>query len=189
VKNLNVIMVRDTMDDIPAYPFPKGFNIRRYRQGEGNIWTRIQRAAEPFGEINDDLFQCEFGRDIDSLEDRSFFLITELGNEIGTITSWWQPNWKNSEWGQIHWVAIHPDFHGRGLAKPMMSVAMKRLQQSHIRSFLRTSTGRIAAIKVYLDFGFLPDMDAENSQEAWQEVASHIKHPSLIQSKGSMSQA
>lgn len=167
------------MDDIPQYPFTNGYGIRNYRRGEDKIWTGIQKAAEPFGQIDDDLFQREFERDLDALEDRSFFLITNSGNEIGTVTSWWQPNWRNLDWGQIHWVAIHPDFHGRGLVKPMLSVAMKRLQQSHNRSFLRTSTGRIAAIKVYLDFGFFPDMEAENSQEAWQEVASLLDHPSL----------
>ena len=172
-------MVRETMDNIPEYPFPNGYRVRAYQKREDKIWTRIQKAAEPFGQINDDLFQHEFKRDFNALEDRSFFLITGSGREIGTVTSWWQPDWRDREWGQIHWVAIHPDFHGRGLAKPMMNVAMKRLKQSHARSFLRTSSGRIAAIKVYLDFGFLPDMEADNSQEAWQEVASHISHPAL----------
>ena len=37
----------------------------------------------------------------------------------------------------------------------------------------------MAAIKVYLDFGFTPDMSHENSTEAWTEVASVLEHPLL----------
>ena len=65
----------------------------------------------------------------------------------------------------------------------MMTVAMERLKQSHERCFLGTSTGRIAAIKVYLDFGFTPDLSVENSREAWTEVASVLEHPILEEFK------
>ena len=179
MKNYGVKMIREHIENIPEIPFPKGFGIRNYRPDEGHIWTRIQRAAEPFIKIDDGLFAREFGRNLPAMEDRSFFVITDEGEEIGTITAWENPNWKGKAWGQIHWVAIHPNYQGRGLSKPMMTVAMKRLKQSHERAFLGTSTGRIVAIKVYLDFGFYPDMDSENSQEAWAEVASVLKHPIL----------
>ncbi|MYA21504.1 MAG: GNAT family N-acetyltransferase, partial [Gemmatimonadetes bacterium] len=108
-----------------------------------------------------------------------FYLTTDAGEEIGTITAWWQPDLNGEDWGQIHWVAIHPDYQGRGLAKPMMSVAMAYLKRFHQRSFLGTSSGRIPAIKVYLDFGFYPDLERENSQQAWAEVASVLEHPVL----------
>ena len=172
-------MIREHMDDIPEIPFPKGFSIRNYRPGEGYIWTRIHRAAEPFIEVDDLLFHREFGHNLQEMEDRCFFVITDEGEEIGTITAWWKPSWRNKEWGMIHWVAIHPGYQRRGLAKSAMTVAMKRLKQSHDRCYLNTSTGRIVAIKVYLNFGFYPDLESENSQEVWSEVASVLKHPTL----------
>ena len=61
----------------------------------------------------------------------------------------------------------------------MMSVAMQRLKQSHERCFLITSSRRVAAIKVYFDFGFYPDLESENSQETWAEVASVLDHDIL----------
>ena len=174
-------MIRENMENIPQFPVPKGFAIRNYRPGEGRIWTRIQRAAEPYINIDDGLFMREFKRDLLAMEDRSFFLTTDAGEEIGTITAWWQPEMDGKNWGQIHWVAIHPDYQGRGLSKPMMSVAMARLQQSHKRCFLGTSIRRIPAIKIYLDFGFTPDLSRENAREAWAEVASVLEHPLLAQ--------
>jgi GNAT superfamily N-acetyltransferase len=175
MKNLGVTMIRENMENIPQFPVPKGFAIRNYQRNEGHIWTRIQKAAEPYFDIDDGLFMREFKRDLLAMEDRSFYLTTDTGEEIGTITAWWQAE----GWGQIHWVAICRDYQGRGLSKPMMSVAMSRLKQSHERCFLDTSTGRIPAIKLYLDFGFIPDRSRENSREAWAEVASLLEHPTL----------
>ena len=37
------------------------------------------------------------------------------------------------------------------------------------------------AIKLYLDFGFTPDLSRENSREAWTQVASVLEHPLLVQ--------
>ena len=176
MKNYSVTMIRDNMENIPQFPIPEGFAIRNYRRNEGHIWTQIQKAAEPYIDIDDGLFMREFKRDLPAMENRSFYLTTDTGEEIGTITAWWQAE----GWGQIHWVAIRPDYQGHGLSKPMMSVAMERLKQSHDRCFLGTSTGRIPAIKLYLDFGFIPDPSRENSREAWTEVASVLEHPLLV---------
>ena len=178
MKNYSVRMLRENMENIPQFPIPEGYAIRNYRRNEGHIWTRILKAGEPYMKIDDGLFDREFGRYLSVLEDRSFYLTTDAGEEIGTITAWWQ-NIDGEVWGQIHWVVIHPDYQGRGLSKPMMSVAMTRLRQSHERCFLGTSTGRMAAIKVYLDFGFIPDLSVENSRAAWTEVASVLEHPIL----------
>ena len=179
MKNYSVRMTREHMDNIPQFPIPKGFAIRNYRPNEGHIWTRIQKAAEPYINIDDGLFAREFKRDFLAMEDRSFYLTTDAGEETGTITAWWQPDMNGKTWGQIHWVAIHPDYQGRGLSKPMMSVAMNRLKQSHECCFLDTSTGRIPAIKAYLNFGFTPDLSGKHSRQAWAEVASVLEHPVL----------
>ena len=178
MKNHSVRMIRENMENIPQFPIPEGFAIRNYRPDEGHIWTRILKAAEPYFDVDDGLFDREFKHHLSAMEDRSFYLTTDTGEEIGTITAWWQ-DINGEVWGQIHWVAIHPDYQGRGLSKPMMSVAMMRLKQSHERCFLGTSTGRMPAVKVYLDFGFTPDLSHENSQQAWTEVASVLEHPLL----------
>ena len=56
----------------------------------------------------------------------------------------------------IGWLSIRI-ISGEGLRKPMMTRAMQRLAESHPNAMLGTSTGRIWALKVYLDFGFYPD--------------------------------
>ena len=92
MKNYSVRMIREHMENIPQFPIPTGFAMRNYRPDEGAIWTRIQRAAEPYFDVDDQLFAREFKRDFGALEDRSFYLTTDAGEEIGTITAWWQPD-------------------------------------------------------------------------------------------------
>ena len=177
--NYSVTMIRPHMDQIPEFPLPPGFGIRNYRPEEGYIWTQIQQASEPLFEIDDQLFHREFGQDYAAMEDRCFFLITDWGEEIGTTTAWWQQDWRGQEWGRIHWVAIIPDHQGKRLSKPMMNAAMQRLKASHDRCFLTTSSKRTVAIKVYLDFGCRPDLESENSHQAWAQVGSVLNHPIL----------
>jgi len=99
MKNIGVTMIREQMENIPEIPFPKGFGVRNYRPDEGDIWTGIQRAAEPFIKIDDQLFEQEFGDNLQEMENRSFFVVTDEGEEVGTITAWWHPDWRDKEWG------------------------------------------------------------------------------------------
>ena len=74
MENYSVRMIREHMENIPQFPIPKGFAMRNYRPNEGAIWTRIQRAAEPYFDVDDQLFAREFKRDFRALEERSFYL-------------------------------------------------------------------------------------------------------------------
>jgi hypothetical protein len=47
----------------------------------------------------------------------------------------------------------------------MMARAMTRLAQSHSGAVLGTSSGRLGAVKVYLDFGFRPEPAELNKPE------------------------
>ena len=113
LQNYSVTMIRPHVDQIPEFPLLPGFGIRNYRPDEGRIWTRIQQASELLVEIDDQLFHREFGRDYAAMGDRCLFLTTDEGEEIGTTTTWWQQDWRGQEWGQIHWVAIIPDYQSQ----------------------------------------------------------------------------
>lgn len=69
MKNYSVRMIRENMENIPEFPIPEGFVIRNYRRNEGHIWTRIQKAAEPYIDIDDGLFDRQFKRNLSAMED------------------------------------------------------------------------------------------------------------------------
>ena len=56
---------------------------------------------------------------------------------------------------------------------------MERLAQWHERALLETHSKRVRAIKLYLDFGFEPDMQTEADAVAWRQVAAELDHPAL----------
>lgn len=185
VTDVTVTMVRDNLEDFPQAELPAGYRLRGYREGDREVWTALQLAAEPIIDVTPDLFDRQFAHALEAMPDRAFFLETLDGTPAGSITAWWEP--KLSEpgaRGRIHWVVIHPDFQGRGLAKPMMTHAMRRLARSHAAAMLGTSTGRPWAIKVYLDFGFRPDPEElakPEIVEGWRHVQGIIAHPALAQ--------
>ena len=179
MKNISVNMYREDLAGFPEPPMPEGYSTRLWGPGDEKTWVRVQAASEKFHKMTMESFEREFGKGRPALGDRQFFLVSPGGEDVGTITAWcagpqWGPNW-----GLIHWVAIVPDHQGKKLAKPMMAVAMRKLRELHASACLNTSSARIPAIKVYLDFGFKPNMQTKDAAEAWAEVKGKLEHPLL----------
>ncbi len=174
-----VEMVRTTLQDIPIVAFPEGFSIRAMRPDEGGLWTDIWRDAEEFGAIEPTLFRSQFGADSEALRWRGYIVQDSRGVGVATITSWYNRTHKGQDYGQIHWVATRRSHWGLGLGKAMLSYALRQMAQWHKRAFLGTQTRRLAAIKLYLDFGFVPDLDSPWAREAWREVREVLDHPAL----------
>ena len=174
-----VVMLRSHMDGIPMVPFPEGYGIRPMSVADIGLWTDIQRDAEPYIRIGDGTFMDSFGDDLAALPWRCFIITDPKGRGVGTISAWYNRNFRGLDYGQVHWVAVRPAYQGRGLAKAGLSYVMQRLAKWHERSFLDTSTEREVAIRLYLDFGFEPDLTPAGAWEVWSKFASTVKHPAL----------
>jgi GNAT superfamily N-acetyltransferase len=185
--NVTVHMLRDDLDHVPQYPLPPGYRFRLYRDGDDTTWTDLHIAGEPYIAFTPEIFVREFGQHRDALYDRMYFVETENGLPVATITAWWaRDRYAGVDRAIIHWVLVHPDHRRRGLTKPMMTHAMARMAQDNFfTAMLGTSTGRTWALKVYLDFGFHPHpLEMAEKPEviaAWQVVQSQLHHPLLAQ--------
>ncbi len=177
-----LIMVREDMENIPSYILPPGFYVRKFCIGEEKRWAEVELAAGEFESVEAALsrFMSEFGALLEEMQNRCFFLIDEESERvIGTATAWYDLKFRGEEWGRVHWVAIIPEFQGRKLAKPLMSVIMHRLRQSYNKAYLKTHTKCLKAINMYLDFGFKPSPEYPTCEEAWRQIAVLIDHPAL----------
>jgi len=185
--NVSVHMLRDDMTHVPQHYLPPGYRFRAFRDGDDVTWTDLHIAGEPYGTFTPETFVHKFGQHRDALYDRMVFVETEQGLPVGTITAWWQRDkYADVERALIHWVLVHPDHRRRGLTKPMMTHAMARMAQDQYTSaMLGTSSGRIWALKVYLDFGFHPHpvemAEKPDVAAAWQVVQTRLGHPLLAQ--------
>ena len=174
-----VVLLRPNMDDIVDVPLPEGFTLTPMTMDESAIWIDIQRDAEFLFPISDTLFHDQFGDDPAAVSWRCFILRNEKGLGVGTISAWYSRDFRGEEWGRIHWVAMRPSYQGRGLANGMLSHALKQLSRWHDKVYLDTDTRRIAAVALYLKFGFLPDMSPANAREAWTGFAEVYDHPAV----------
>ena len=181
-------MVRVSLKEIPQHDLPKDYHFRAYRHGDEEVWVHLQRAAEriiPLEDLTLDLFENQFGKHREALCDRMFFVETGDGINAASITAWWRTGRQienDDDTGLIHWVVVHPDHQGRGLSKAMMTRALKRLSKSHGSASLYTSSHRLRAVKVYLDFGFEPERTSlieEKILTAWRNVQSALEHSVL----------
>lgn len=172
-------MLRHDLQHIPQSPFPAGYGIRALRADEGPLWTDIERDAEEYFPIADDTFAKTFGSDPEAIPQRCYVITGPKGNGVGVISAWYNRSFKGQEWGQIHWVATRSAHQGKGLGKAGLSYALNQLARWHTRAYLDTQTARIPAIKLYLDFGFVPDLDQQDAHAAWRGVKAQLQHPAL----------
>ncbi len=173
MKNISVVMLRNDLENIPRFDFSVGYRLRAFEQDDVKLWLHIWAMSDigsSHGAVTQHVFQRYLGCDMKGLQRRGVFLVSPDGEDIGTITSWYH-RYRGLRWGRIHFAAIVPEYRGLGLAKPMVSAAMNRLRElGHRRAMLTTESHRIPAIKVYHDFGFVPDMTTPDAAIAWREI-------------------
>ena len=109
-------MERPTLDGLPEHPLPPGFSVTWFRPGDEKKWLDIHCQAEEHVEISPKLFACEFGSDWEVLSRRQCYLLDDASQPIGTATAWFDDDYYGERYGRLHWVAVVPEYQGRGLA-------------------------------------------------------------------------
>ena len=174
-----VIMIRSNMNDIPQAVLPEGYTLRGMREGDQSLWVDIWRDAEPFFPIGENLFEAQFGLDAALWARRCLLVFDPRGLAAATTSAWFNRNFLGEDYGQIHWVATRRAHQGKGLAKAMMTEACNRLAQWHGKAFLGTQTKRVGAIRLYLDYGFVPLIQSADDERAWAALGENLQHPNL----------
>ncbi|MBX3014336.1 MAG: GNAT family N-acetyltransferase [Caldilineaceae bacterium] len=175
-------MVRPTLTNLPSFSLPAPYSLRWYQPGDEAAWVAIHVAADPFHTFTAATFAQEFAADRALLPTRQAYLCDSTGAPVGTTSAWFYTDEEGDAYGLVHWVALHPDHQGRGLAKPLLALVCHQLQElGHARAYLNTSTARLPAIRLYLQFGFVPQMrrDRAATRQAWQEVQTQLAHPAI----------
>jgi len=177
---IQVSMTLASLSSIPEHPLPPGFSFRWFRPGDQKTWADVWQRCEKFLKLTPETFAREFGTDEQVLALRQVFLLDSGGQAVGTSTAWLADEDHGPHCGRIHWVAIVPEMQGRGLAKPLLSTSLKRMRELGYRSaVLGTHAVRIPAIKLYLQYGFVPEVRNEKERQGWRDVRAKIA-PSVL---------
>ena len=121
------------------------------------------------------LFQQEFGANWRELSGRMIFL-AHGKNLIGTATAWLDDINGEPGTGRLHWVAIVPEYQGKGLAVPLVAKVMSMFPLLGCsRAYLMTNAIRITAISLYLKLGFNPVIRDPEEHKDWEDILGMIE--------------
>jgi GNAT superfamily N-acetyltransferase len=180
MENVAVNMIRPKLDNIPRFELPAPYGLRWFEEGDDKAWDMIQQNAERHIDMTKCLHGMAFGADLEKLRRRQCFLIDGGGRSVGTGAAWHEDDHHGEAYGRVHWIAILPEHQGKGLAKSLMTAVCERLcELGHRQALLGTHTVRMAAINLYLKFGFVPDIRSDADRAVWQRVAVELDHPVL----------
>lgn len=182
------LLLESDLDAISKFFLPKGFHFEFYKNGDRDNWIEIEESAKEF-----DLFQQGidswnkyYSNKEDELQTRMVFVENYFGEKVATATAFYDITGNdNSGSAWLHWVAVKREYQGKGLSKPLISYVlslMKSMGYTHAK--IPTQTTTWLAVKIYLDFGFLPiPENAKSSSIGWSIIKQLTNHQSLYNFK------
>ncbi len=149
-----LLLLRDSLQDLPLIPFPDGYTVRPMRLDESGLWLDIVRSTPEFSETPPGTFEREFGADLQAVQWRCFVVTDERDVAVGTVSAWYDRDFEGRDWGCIAWLAIRPEHRSQGLEAAAMSFALSQLAQWHDRCYVIVHPNRQAEIEQYGALGF-----------------------------------
>lgn len=168
VPMIGLAMRAKSLEGMPTFELPEEYGWRYFQPGDERLWAQIETSAEEFRTPEEGIkgFRHYYPTD-ENLDSRMIFL-TDRGAPFATATAWFGEHGE----GRLHWVGMDAAHQGKGLSKPLVSLAMHRLRELGYKSaYLTTQTPSWVAIRVYHQFGFRPDVREEREIEGWKIVS------------------
>lgn len=176
----NVIMKRSYNTPILNFELPSGYSFYWFTEGKEEQWAKIETSVGEFENINVALkyFNTHYLPYFDELKKRLLFIQNKDGQEIGTITSWWDFA-GHERVPSIHWFAVKSDYQGFGLGKALVSECLNRLLLLEGKKdiFLHTQTWSYKAVGLYLKSGFeiIKDESFANYKNDYEQAMPVLK--------------
>ena len=205
-----VVMVRNDAENVPAFTLPEGYRFATFTPADEENWIRLQAEVTHVESLQQgkQIFREEFLQasagipceDCPGYEDvvkRTVQVKDAQDNLVGVATLWLGDTF-GEIWQRVHWVAVHPDHQGKGIAKCMIA---KMLQIYHELGcdtpiYLTTQTKTYRAVRIYKQMGFVPYMGekptnwpfmsdvpkvsfAEENEAAWDLIRKKLEEANL----------
>lgn len=150
-------MTRPLQQNVPITPLAEGFEFRFYQKEDESAWAEIETSVGEFQTTDEALeyFQQNFASYPEELERRMFFVETKKGEKVATCTVWRKKS-REQVYPVFHWLAVKPDYQGKGLAKALTARVLQEFPTLHTDGpiYLHTQTWSHQAIALYKKMGF-----------------------------------
>ena len=162
-----VTMRRPTLFGLPAMPVPAApLLVRRARVEEAGALAALLGRAYPTETWDAAGTERELFRDETV---RATLVVAAEGRLVATASLQVRPD--APECGWLRWVATEQDRRREGLARALVIGVLAAAGRAGCREArLRTTTDRVAAIRLYLQLGFEPLVTSDPEREVWGRV-------------------
>ena len=205
-----VVMTRENGNNFPAYPLPNGYSFAAFTPGDEENWvqlqtlvTHVENAAQGRQIFRQEFLMageqtpCEECPGYEETVRRTVLVKTADGTLVGAATLWTGDTF-GTIWQRVHWVAVHPDHQGKGLAKCMIARMLALYGELGCSGpiYLTTQTKTYRAVRVYAQMGFIPYLGEkpvnwpfcserprgsfrEENEAAWQLIREKLSEAGL----------
>ena len=157
-------------EPIKEYELPDGYSFASFDPDKDiHAWCECLRGGALIdGRTDEEAYKQEIIDFRDIVPERDIQFLDYKGEHIGTATCF---IFSETNIGDMHQVGIKNGFKGKGLAKYLSYIVLKKLKERGARFVsLTTGEGRVPAVKSYLSAGFLPVEYDYGMQRRWENV-------------------
>lgn len=153
----HILMKRPKGTPVKNYALPDGYSLCLYQEGNERDWAEIESSVLEFDDPASALkyYDKEFMPYPEELKRRQYFVRDPEGKMAATASAWWKMS-GDRRVPILHWVAVKPEYQGKGLGKALVTAAVQRMiaLEGDVDIYLHTQTWSYKAINIYLDAGF-----------------------------------
>jgi ribosomal protein S18 acetylase RimI-like enzyme len=166
-----VYLVHD-LENLPPLEIPDGYHATSVTPGAEmdfqKVVTRSFREAsyaDWYRRIQDD----------PEYDPRNFLMIRKGEIPVAVVVAW-QRTFEGEKVGQLHVLAVDPDFRGQGLAQAMMLLCLIRSRERGFkRMVIVTEDDFIPAISLYLSYGAKPVYFNWFHRRRWRRILRNTR--------------
>lgn len=154
----------------PVPPLPPGHELR----------TAVAADAEGIAAMMASAFDPDWTVErvrralLDAEDVPKTFLITFHGLTVATASARLVPD-RYPGSGYVHWVAVHADHRGKRLGYIASLEVLRYFRSIGCRdAVLETDPPRLAAIRTYLNLGFVPENVDPEHEAQWREITQSL---------------
>ena len=167
IKHYGVVMRKDSLNQIPNCELSPDFRFVTYQPGDEQAWAAIEMSVEDFDSHQEALnyFKKEFAPKLESLQKHMLFIENTHGEKVATATAW-EGKLEGITYPKLHWVAVKPEYQGKGLCKALLSKSLKLMGSLGHEGevILFSQTWSYKAINLYYQYGFRPYDDGKSGE-------------------------
>ena len=172
MEQLRMTFPLEYLDALSIPDPPEGFELRTSKAGEEQAYADLMLAAG-FDNWTVDLAAQVVSAS--SLPEGIFFAVERAtGRLAGTAMA----NRPDAIGHQMGWVAVHPEFRGKGLARLVSSAALNRFKAENCTLiYLLTDDFRKNALRLYLRMGWrpwMPDCCDDTHPARWEAIHKEL---------------